>query len=195
MHSNLNSLKLLVGDEKLKNDPNILHQTAASFIPQTLRLEEPPEIYDEKKQIFINYDEKYKAKFTAAENLTSNIKFCMESALNLEKESSELKDMIKEHREAMDSMTSMINEKHNKNTELLQTIMKDFYSNLKNQLYGKKNENYQLVRELQQLEREKIQLQQQTVFSKRRIAELETVVGITHVEREHDDEDDYDDNY
>lgn len=82
MHSNLNSLKLLVGDEKLKNDPKILEQTAASFIPQTLRLEEPPEIYDEKKQLFINYDEKYKAKFNAAENLTSNLNFC---TVNLEK--------------------------------------------------------------------------------------------------------------
>lgn len=91
----------------------------------------------------------------------------------------------------MDDMTNMINERHNKNTELLQTIMKDFYSNLKDQLYGKKNENYQLVRELQELEREKIQLQQQTVFSKRRIEDLEGFVGVVNTQQEEDSEDDY----
>lgn len=76
IHSNINSLKLLVGEEKLRQNPKILEDTAASFIPQTLKLEEPPEIYDEKKRVFINYDEKYKAKFDAAENMTSNLEFC-----------------------------------------------------------------------------------------------------------------------
>lgn len=112
--------------------------------------------------------------------------------MRLEKESSELKEMMKKHRESMDDMTNSINERHNKNTKILQTIMKDFYSSLKEQLYGKKNENYQLVRELQQLEREKIHLQQQTVFSKRRIEELESVVGVTHVSANEDEDSDED---
>lgn len=76
MHSNINSIKLLVGHEEIKKDPKKVEQTAASFIPQTLKLDEPPEMYDDKRQVFINYDEKYKTKFTNSENLTSNVEFC-----------------------------------------------------------------------------------------------------------------------
>ena len=88
----------------------------------------------------------------------------------------------------------MINERHTSNTVVLQTIMKDFYTNLKDQLYDKKNENYQLVRELQQLEREKFQLHQQILFCQRRIQDLENVTGVeqNHPDREEEDEDDYD---
>ena len=56
--------------------------------------------------------------------------------------------MFVDYRESLEDMTSMINERHTSNTVVLQTIMKDFYTNLKDQLYDKKNENYQLVREL-----------------------------------------------
>ena len=48
---------------------------AASFIPQTLKLEEPLEIYDDIQNKFINYDEKYKTKFNAADNLVASTAF------------------------------------------------------------------------------------------------------------------------
>ena len=78
----------------------------------------------------------------------------------------------------MNELTAEITRRHQKNTETIQTIMKTFYHNLKDQLYSKKNENYHLVRELQQLQRDKNQLQQEVQFCSRRIAELEHVVGI-----------------
>ena len=34
-------------------------------------------MYDEKKQVFINYDEKYKTKFVNSESLNSNVEFSM----------------------------------------------------------------------------------------------------------------------
>lgn len=74
-HSNPNSLRLLVGEEKIKEDPAALQRVAASFTLQTLKLDEPEEIYDQERKIFINYDEKYKAKFDAAQNLTSSVSF------------------------------------------------------------------------------------------------------------------------
>ena len=74
-HTNPNSLRLLVGEEKIKEDPAALQRVAASFTLQTLKLEEPVEIYDQDRKIFINYDEKYKAKFDAAQNLTSSAGF------------------------------------------------------------------------------------------------------------------------
>ena len=78
----------------------------------------------------------------------------------------------------MNDLTSEITKRHQKNTETIQVIMKTFYHNLKEQLYGKKNENYHLVRELQQLQRDKNQLQQEVQFCDRRIVELEHVVGL-----------------
>ena len=78
----------------------------------------------------------------------------------------------------MNELTAEITRRHQKNTETIQTIMKTFYHNLKDQLYSKKNENYHLVRELQQLQRDKNQLQQEVQFCSRRIAELEHGVGI-----------------
>ena len=66
-------------------------------------------------------------------------------------------------------MNDLILERHMANTITVQSVMKDFYANLKEQLHGKKNENYQLVRELQQMNREKLGLQQQILFSTRRI--------------------------
>lgn len=78
----------------------------------------------------------------------------------------------------MNELTLEINKRHQKNTDTIQTIMKTFYTNLKEQLYSKKNENYHLVRELQQLQRDKKQLQQEVDFCSRRIMELEKVVGV-----------------
>jgi seryl-tRNA synthetase len=78
----------------------------------------------------------------------------------------------------MNDLTLEINRRHQKNTDTIQSIMKTFYHNLKDQLYSKKNENYHLVRELQQLQRDKKQLQQEVDFCSRRINELETVVGL-----------------
>jgi hypothetical protein len=78
----------------------------------------------------------------------------------------------------MNELTLEINRRHQKNTDTIQTIMKTFYHNLKEQLYSKKNENYHLVRELQQLQRDKKQLQQEVDFCSRRILELEKVVGV-----------------
>lgn len=112
----------------------------------------------------------------------------------LKKESNDLKDSFVDYRESLEDMTTMINDRHNKNTVLLQTIMKDFYTDLKDQLYEKKNENYQLMRELQQLEREKFQLHQQMLFCQRRIQDIENVTGVKQPIFEEDTED-YDRNY
>jgi hypothetical protein len=75
MPSNTNSLRLLVGEEKIAEDPATLQRVAASFTLQTLKLDEPEEIYDQERKVFINYDEKYKAKFDAAQNLVSSLSF------------------------------------------------------------------------------------------------------------------------
>ena len=90
----------------------------------------------------------------------------------------ELRQVIADYKKSLKDMNDFILEKHMTNTLHVQSVMKDFYANLKEQLYGKKNENYQLVRELQQLNREKLGLQQQIVFSTRRIQDLEKLVGI-----------------
>lgn len=81
--SNPNSLRLLVGEAKIKEDPGALQRVAASFTLQTLKLDEPEEIYDQDRKLFINYDEKYKAKFDAAQNLTSSSNFSKVFSLNL----------------------------------------------------------------------------------------------------------------
>ena len=107
--------------------------------------------------------------------------------MNLKKEASNLTEMMDNHRKSMDKMTNEINEKHEKDTQELQFIMKDFYTKLKDRLYGKKNENYQLVRELQQLEREKVQMHQQAVFSSNRIKQLEKEIMPIDPSREDED--------
>lgn len=177
-------MRLLVGEEKIKEDPAALQRVAASFTLQTLKLDEPEEIYDQDRKIFINYDEKYKAKFDAAQNLTSSAAFSKGTLDKLIQDSRELKSDIKNHRQSMNDLTAEITRRHQRNTETIQTIMKTFYHNLKEQLYSKKNENYHLVRELQQLQRDKNQLDQEVQFCSRRIEELERVVGIQRERRE-----------
>ena len=162
----------------MRRDPMALQNTVSSFIPQTLKMEEPLEIYDDLQGKFINYDEKYKTKFNAAENLVSNSDFWVESVERLRKEMFGLRQVITEYKKSLKEMNDFITERHTNNSQTIQTTMKTFYADLKDKLYSKKNENYQLVRELQQLNREKLGLHQQIEFSSRRIQDLEKLVGI-----------------
>lgn len=75
MLENQRSLRLLVSDEVMRNNPKALSQTADTFVPKAIFLQEPPEMYDEEAKMYINYDERYKAKFFASENLTSSTLF------------------------------------------------------------------------------------------------------------------------
>ena len=177
-YHNPKSQKLLIGEEVLRRDPMALQNTVSSFIPQTLKMEEPLEIYDDLQGKFINYDEKYKTKFNAAENLVSNSDFWAESVERLKKEMLGLRQVIAEYKKSLKEMNDFITERHTNNSHTIQTTMKSFYGDLKEKLYGKKNENYQQVRELQQLNREKLGLHQQIEFSKRRIQDLEKIVGV-----------------
>ena len=168
----------MIGEEIMKRDPHALQNTVSSFIPQTLKMEEPLEIYDDLQGKFINYDEKYKSKFNAAENLVSNSDFWVESVERLRKEMFSLREVISEYKKSLKEMNDFITERHQNNSQTIQTTMKGFYADLKEKLYSKKNENYQLVRELQQLNREKLGLHQQIEFSSRRIMDLEKLVGV-----------------
>ena len=168
----------MIGEEIMKRDPHALQNTVSSFIPQTLKMEEPLEIYDDLQGKFINYDEKYKSKFNAAENLVSNSDFWVESVERLRKEMFSLREVISEYKKSLKEMNDFITERHQNNSQTIQITMKGFYADLKEKLYSKKNENYQLVRELQQLNREKLGLHQQIEFSSRRIMDLEKLVGV-----------------
>lgn len=42
---------------------------------RTNTLMEPPEIYDEREKQFTNYDERYKTKLSASDNLVANSAF------------------------------------------------------------------------------------------------------------------------
>jgi predicted nucleic acid-binding Zn-ribbon protein len=141
-------------------------------------MEEPLEIYDDLKGKYINYDEKYKSKFNAAENLVSNSDFWAKSIENLKAEMLSLRGVISDYKKSLKDMNDFITERHHNNANIIQVTMKSFSADLKEKLHGKKNENYQLVRELQHLNREKLGLRQQIDFSSFRIMELEKIVGV-----------------
>lgn len=82
MITNQKSLVLLSGrDEVAKSTASILANAGANLVggknTNALELEEPPDMYDEKQQAYVNYDERYKTKGSAAENLASNSNFQM----------------------------------------------------------------------------------------------------------------------
>lgn len=127
----------------MRRDPQALQNTMMAFIPQTLKMEEPLEIYDDAKGKFINYDEKYKTKFTAADNLVSNSDFWAKSIDLLKAEMLELRKVISEYKKSLKDMNDVITERHGNNAQLIQVTMKSFYGELKAKLYSKKDENYQ----------------------------------------------------
>ena len=69
-------MKLLGGgDDLARHTANVLMSTGANFFSKATNLLEPQDVYDEKIREFTNYDEKYKSKLSAAENLTTGSVF------------------------------------------------------------------------------------------------------------------------
>lgn len=145
----------------------------------TLNCIQPEEIYSTDVKKFINYDEKYKAKFPAVENLSSNIKFSFETLSNIKNEIEILNNKISFQRESLKNLNSDILEKQENNIKIITKTIQDFSERFKRELYDNKNETYHFVRETQHITREKLQLQQQINFSTKRIEHLEKTVGIS----------------
>ena len=133
-YHNPKSLQLLIGEETLRRDPHALQNTMMSFVPQTLKMEEPLEIYDDSKGKFINYDEKYKTKFNAADNLVCNTEFWSTSIEKLKTEMMGLRQVISEYKQSLKTMNDVITQRHGNNSQIIQTTMKSFYGELKEKL-------------------------------------------------------------
>eukprot|EP00825_Cyclidium_porcatum_P008924 TRINITY_DN14484_c0_g1_i5.p1 TRINITY_DN14484_c0_g1~~TRINITY_DN14484_c0_g1_i5.p1 ORF type:complete len:180 (-),score=43.89 TRINITY_DN14484_c0_g1_i5:196-735(-) len=145
-----------------------------------LELQEPQDMYDEKQQTFTNYDERYKAKISAALNIGSTSKFAEQQIKKLLADNQQYKDLIASYKKDLTVLKDEIHNQNMNNIRDVQPMLKEFYQRLKDSLQSEKNENYKLQREMEQLNREKIQIQQQILFSHKRILELEKMVGIEH---------------
>eukprot|EP01016_Furgasonia_blochmanni_P020512 TRINITY_DN2287_c0_g3_i1.p1 TRINITY_DN2287_c0_g3~~TRINITY_DN2287_c0_g3_i1.p1 ORF type:complete len:143 (-),score=34.16 TRINITY_DN2287_c0_g3_i1:111-539(-) len=88
------------------------------------------------------------------------------------------KAMIEDYKRGLKEMNENINQNNMQSIKEIQPMMKEFYGRLKENLSGERNELFKLQREIDQLNREKMQIQQQILFSHKRIAELEKVVGV-----------------
>ncbi|KAM3135677.1 hypothetical protein pb186bvf_012203 [Paramecium bursaria] len=181
MLTNQKSLKLLQNDEVSKSTSSILAKAGMG------QLQEPPDIYDEKTKQFVNYDEKYKTKMSASDNVAAMSLLYTASIKGLVDGLKEYKDLIKQTEDELKAMNERINTENINNIKDLQPMLKEFHNKLKERLHEEKNENYKLLREIEGLNREKLQIQQTILFSHKRIMELEKLVGIQHKVEQFDD--------
>ena len=138
----------------------------------------PPEIYSHTHGAFISFDEGHKAKINAADNMVKSIDFLMES---VEETKANLEWLGKENaglRQSLRDMRDQAQKSQKEKAATLSDMLQKFRDDLKLSLQEDKNENFHLVREFQQLLREKLQLQQQVAYVRRRIDDLEGMVGI-----------------
>ena len=70
------------------------------------------EIYDNIQKKYINYDEKYKAKFNAADNIISSCGFKMESIDRVKAEMVELRGIISNYKSSLKKMNEFILERY-----------------------------------------------------------------------------------
>eukprot|EP01016_Furgasonia_blochmanni_P020513 TRINITY_DN2287_c0_g3_i2.p1 TRINITY_DN2287_c0_g3~~TRINITY_DN2287_c0_g3_i2.p1 ORF type:complete len:286 (-),score=66.35 TRINITY_DN2287_c0_g3_i2:111-968(-) len=141
-------------------------------------LKEAPEYYDETTKQYTNFDEKYKSSLNAVENLTTGSTYQGDILRALFESLAEYKAMIEDYKRGLKEMNENINQNNMQSIKEIQPMMKEFYGRLKENLSGERNELFKLQREIDQLNREKMQIQQQILFSHKRIAELEKVVGV-----------------
>lgn len=170
-----------MGTQIMNSNPFALHAMHKGFTSNSLTLQEPTQVQDIKSGHFVTYDERYKAKFDAAENIQSETEKAEWSVLMLKKQLEYFKKSLPEHRSSLNQMSAKINEITDITSRIINVTIKGIRKKHKDQLLKQKDDNYRLVKSLNQEIRDKKGIQLQIELYQKRIAELEKLVGIQKV--------------